>query len=296
MAWNGSNKVDDKNDAVTKGATEVSRPRSKLHGAIAGLVVVVGAGIAAWMIFGRGPNKSAEDDRNAAKSAAIMDVGSNVTAKTQTNAPPAPIDKSKLSKAWQQYYDGRDTNKWMVVSNRVTHQEYISRIVHPGPKNQKLPLYKAHALNILDAIVFKPISNPMTAVRIDDRYMKSLQEGLIEKITINEDDPDDVKERKQGMIDLQKDLQQRLKNGEDLQQLISDSLKERNNVAALKQAMVSERAKMRREGASEEDIETYTELCNKRLTERGASPMVSRSQLIKRIHEKALERENGNDD
>ena len=193
------------------------------------------------------------------------------------------IDISKLSPAWRKFYDGRDTNMWKVVYNPITKREYLSRRVKYGRKNAPPPLYHEPALNILDAIAFKPIISVMPNVRIDDRYMKSLQNAMIEGVTIDSDDPEDIKVRKQGMIDLMADLKNRLKNGEDIQKLISDSLADRNRIAQLKQLMHTERANMKRNGASEEEIAEFVKACNKKLEECGATPLVTAALVEARI-------------
>jgi len=190
------------------------------------------------------------------------------------------VQTNSLSVAWQKYYDGRDTNKWMVVYNPITKQEYLSRVVETGLKNAPPPLYKAHSLNLLDAIAFKPIVSPMANVRIDERFMRDLQEGLLEKITFEPNDSEEAIARKEAMIELQKELIARLKSGEDIQQLISDSLAERNRVANLKQAMRVERANMKRNGIPQEEIDEFVDACNKKLSELGATPLVSKAMLF----------------
>lgn len=205
----------------------------------------------------------------------------SVTAK---NTDSLPSDATaELSPAWKKYYDGRDTNKWKVVYNPLTKKEYLSRIVKTGLKNSPPPLYKSHSLNLLDAIAFKPIVSPMANVRIDERFMKSLQDGLLERITIDPEDSEEVADRKQNMIALQEELKGRLKNGEDIRQLIATALADRNKVASFKQMMKQERANMRRDGASQKEIDEFTAACNKKLSEMGATPLISKELIEARL-------------
>lgn len=254
------------------------------HGIIAGAAVVVLGLAALWIFSGGDAAPKTKDEKTPAR---IKEVKPAVTNKPAAAESPVPIDKSKLSPAWQKYYDGRDTNLWMVVYNPLTKKEYISRKVKTGLKNAPPPLYKARALNILDAIAFKPIKSAMPNVNIDGRYMQSFQEALTEKIVIDPDDSEEVKARKQGMIELMADLKARLKNGEDIQKLIADSLADRNRVAALKRAMKTEIGTMRRNGASEGEIAEFARLCNKRLEEKGSTPIMTSAMLRERMEQRA---------
>lgn len=255
----------------------VGLARSIVFGVVA--VLVVGIGVLLFVPVPKSADKGALPSHDK-----VVHVNSEHRI-VITNEKPEIVETkvSSLSPAWQQYYDGRDTNKWKVVYNPVTKKEYISRIVKTGLKNAPPPLYKTHALNILDAIAFKPINSLMPNVRIDDRYMRSFQEALTEKIVIDPNDPADIRERKAQMIDLMADLKNRIRNGEDIKKLISDSLAERNKIASLKRAMQEERSNMKRNGVPQEEINEFVAACNKRLEECGATPIISKKLMMERI-------------
>ena len=129
---------------------------------------------------------------------------------------------NELSEAWQKYYDGRDTNQWIVVKDPRTGKERLSRLLKPGPKNRKPPLYKAHALNALHAILFKDFSSPLPGIRIDDRFVQSFQDALVEKIEILDTDSESDRQAKQDMIATMDFLKQEIKNGGDLKEIVGD--------------------------------------------------------------------------
>lgn len=251
-------------------------------GLAAGLVVVA-LGVVCVCVF------SGKDDAPECKvakgQAKIKEVQPALALTNAVAAAPAPIDKSKLSPAWQKYYDGRDTNKWKVVYNPVTKKEYISRRLTYGSKNAPQPIYENHALNVLDALAFKPIVSPMANVHADERFMKNLQQALIDKVEIKPDDSDEIKSRKQAMIELLGELKERLRAGEDLQKVINDSIAERNSIAAFKREVVRERARMEREGASAEDVQMYEQIANKKLAEKGAVQLINRQDALKKMQE-----------
>ena len=276
-------------------ATSAARsktPRGRLHwqvlafGAAIAAVIVL-AVVAIWPQEAEEPaptrtiaKKPKKKVRNL--SAAADKVVEQVAKESNTNV---------LSEAWQQYYDGRDTNEWIVVKDPKTGKEHISRLLRPGPKNRKPPLYKAHALNALHAILFKDPGTPLPGIRIDDRFVKSFQDALFEKIEITDEDSEEDKLNKQSMIETMEFLKQEIKNGGDIKAIVGDALLERQRVSTLKSLMVQERVKMRNEGASEEEIAEFEEICNRKLAERGASPLLSRKTILERLEQKLQSKE-----
>ena len=196
----------------------------------------------------------------------------------------SPIQASnELSDAWQKYYDGRDTNKWIVVKDPKTGKEYLSRLMKPGMKNQKKPLYKAQALNVLNAILFKDPGTPLPGVKIDDRFVKSFQDAVLEKIEISAEDSEEDKDLKLGMIATMDYLKNEIKKGGDIKEIVGEALAERNRIASLKLMMAQERINMKNSGATEEEIADFVEACNKKLAEKGASPLLTRQILQERL-------------
>lgn len=193
---------------------------------------------------------------------------------------------NELSEAWQKYYDGRDTNQWIVVKDPKTGKEHLSRLMRPGSKNRKPPLYKAHALNALHAILFKDPSTPLPGIRIDDRFVQSFQDALVEKIEILDSDSEADKESKREMIATIDFLKQEIKNGGDLKSIVGEALLERQRISALYHLMIQERVKMRNEGASEEEISDFEEICNRKLAEKGAPPLLNKKTILERLEQK----------
>lgn len=288
MAWNGSG------SAATSAATnkKIAKPRkassgASMSGAFKGtlaLIIVLAVGAGAYWYVSQPSVKSMKPIENETENNEIAEVASESQeiVEKQLDQEQDIIDVSKMSKAWQKYYDGRDTNAWKVVYNPLTKKEYLSRIVKPGLKNARPPLYKENALNVLDAVAFRPITSIMPNVNINERFMKSLQAGMIEKISISEDDTEDEKARKQGMIELISELKVRVKSGEDIQELIKESIEERNRIATLKQMMQRERRDMERNGASESEINEFVKACNSKLEENGATPILTKGILQER--------------
>ena len=219
-----------------------------------------------------------QKERSAPRSL-VTNVSASVTS---TSLKP----QEELSDAWKMYYDGRDTNKWIVVKDPKTGKEYLSRLMKPGMKNRKPPLYKARALNVLNAILFKDPGTPLPGIKIDDRFAKSFQDALLEKIEIADSDSEEDKQLKLAMIETMDLLKQEIKNGGDIKKIVGDALAERQRISTMKQMMIQERVNMKNSGASEDEIAEFEKECNRRLAEKGATPLLTRQLLLERIKQK----------
>ena len=273
------------NSGATANGRKAARPRRSRPWLFALLAGVVAALLAALVFIrddGERPVKTPAREPRAKPSKPKTVPAPKREVPQTVQAEPT----NQLSEAWQKYYDGRDTNQWIVVKDPKTGKEYLSRLLKPGPKNRKPPLYKAHALNALHAILFKDPGTPLPGIRIDDRFVQSFQEALLEKIEISDEDSEEDRLNKNSMIETMAFLKQEIKNGGDIKAIVGEALLERQRVATLKGLMIQERVKMRNEGASEEEIAEFEEACNKKLAERGASPMLNRKTILERLERK----------
>ncbi len=263
----------------------VGRRPSRVMGIALGLLFIVVA-LSAWYWFSKEEPK-VKPTTTQAKPKKAKIISPPLPASTNSNVAAKP--NKEMSEAWKKYYDGRDTNKWIVVKDPKTGKEYLSRLMKPGLKNRKPPLYKTHALNVLNAILFKDPGTPLPGMKIDDRFVKSFQEAILEKIEISNEDSEDDKRLKLAMIETMDFLKNEIKNGGDIKQIVGDALAERQRISTLKHMMIQERANMRNTGASEEEITAFENECNRRLAEKGASPLLTRQLLLERLEQKELQ-------
>jgi len=271
MAWNGSNKQSAKITVVTSN----HRKRSPVILAVSvGLIVITLGSAVIWRFAGaeKDPVQSKTIVKETHKSVAIVE-------SVSTSRVEVIDSKEELSPVWQKYYDGRDTNKWVVVKDRKTGKERLSRKVTLGRINQPPPLYKSHALNMLDALAFRPAMSPMLNSRIDQRFQQSFQEGVDEKIEILPTDSEEIKARKQGMLDLRKELVQRVKGGESIETIVKDTIKERNAIATYRRMMQIEYSKLKRDGEDPDVVEAFGDKCNEILNEKGAAPIMTQKRM-----------------
>lgn len=262
--------------------------KTTLKAAVVALAIM-GFIFAVWIFLIQDNGKTTKNDKRTSRIAeANADIAVGQPKKADTNEVVRELTTA------EKLLQGKDTNKWIVVKDPRTGKEYLSRLFKPGLKDRKPPLYKYSSLNELDAIMFKDYGDRLPGITIDDRFVRNFQEAILDKIEINPDDDDETAERKRAMVETIADLKAEIKAGGDLKQIVSDALRERRNVAALKEQMITERRNMRESGASEEEVADFENACNKILEEKGASPMITREILRQRIEErKALDAQKG---
>ena len=270
--------------SAAKGASSSSSPML-IRGVIAGIVVVAGALAALWFMSHATQPQKIDTDKKVDKTKLDQLAGEG------RRPDYSPIEKEKKEPVKELTEDerllaGRDTNEWIVVTDPNTGKKHLSKLMHPGLKNQPPPYFERHSLNIIDAIQYCEMGDPLIGVEIDDRFMRDFQAALLEKIEINKDDDEDRVAHKEAMVETLKELRAELKNGGDLKSIINDALKERRRVAGLKDVMIEERARMRSEGVPDEEVVEYERACNKKLAELGAKPMITKELIIKKGRER----------
>ena len=291
MSWNKTENMQTTAGAADKGSwslSDSSRP-SKFHarGIWAGLIVIVLGLAIVWLVFHDETPDVISSVRP--KSSAISEVNVSTSATDTVALEKDAVVRSVAQEPSEEerLLQGKDTNEWIVVTDPYTGKKYLSKLMRPGLKNLPPPYFKNGALNIIDALQYGEMGDPMIGVQIDGRFMKEFEQALIDGV--DADEPDDNEDRlshKAAMRETLADLRQQIKGGADVQEIFRESLKERRRISALRDAMREERSRMRSEGATEEEVVEFERACNKKLEELGAKPMITKELMIK----KGLER------
>ena len=260
-------------------------PPPVLRGAVAGIAVVALAAVF-YLVLGNRDEKPQEN--KSEKTKLIREVTPSVKSPVETvqDVGGGNVEPAKVLTEDERLLQGKDTNEWIVVTDPNTGKKWVSKLMHPGLKNLPPPLFQHSSLNELDAIINDDMSDPLPGIVIDDRFVKDFQEGMFEKIEVTDEDDEERAERKTQMTETIKFLQEQIKGGADLIDLVNDALKERRRVAAFKDVMKEERARMRSDGEDESVIADYERVCNEKLKELGAKPMITKEL----IRQKGLER------
>lgn len=251
---------------------------SKGRGLLAAAIVVLGAGLAVWWMM-RGEEKVNTNDGIVHKPSEQNTVA---PVKAKETAKDLSQEKVVVKKTKEEILmEGRNPDDWMVIKDKNGEPKLI-RIMHPGRINGQpppAPIFKRSSENELASVVFGEIGERVIGITVDSVFRKDLAAALTEKIVIEDDDPDHVKEQKQEMMRIKDMLRESLKNGEDPCDLVSEAIQERNRVATLRENLLQKIADAKRNGEPEEEIELLRQAANKLLENCGAKLIKSRAEM-----------------
>jgi hypothetical protein len=125
----------------------------------------------------------------------------------------------------------------------------------------------------------------MLPPNMDEDFKKSLSEN----IEILPEDTEDEVRRKQEMIELRKELAQRVAAGEKVSQIAAETLAHYNKIANMRETLMQEIIKGEEEGLVGDELEDLYEAANQMLKEYDALPIHS-PKVRKAIIRERLER------
>ena len=280
-----------------RGTGKRSRGRFAGRGLLAGLIVVVLGVTVAWLLW---PEGETRQDAASTRRGRIKEVkaakGPKSAAEAQSSRPtpqsPVPSPQSQLPnpqsptpKITGPVY----TNKTKTVRGRYAYS-------------------KNRAENELAILSCLPVGTPVIGSRdYDETFMADLQQALIEKTEILPDDPEDVKYYKESVIATKKQLREMLKNGEDIQQVLTDTRKQLQDLGVYKMQLEREIGKIQREAEKEggreltdDEVKDFVKAANKMLESKGIEPFEFNDLTMSIMHRKPFptdadfkKRENG---
>ena len=231
---------------------------------------------------GKTPSQPQANETRVNGSTAIPKIVKPAQVAISTNA----VEKTVAEKLME----GKDPEHWIVIKGR-DGKEFLSKRSIPGRRRNKPPLYKHAALNALDAILFKDTADPLIGVRVDERFKESYIKAVVEGVQIEKDDPEDIVRRKQGMIEALQQINDAIKGGASLEDIVNDALKQHRALAEFKAQMKQERKAMRLNGESDEAISDFENACNKMLVEKGAKPLLTKETMKENLEMQKTKRE-----
>lgn len=115
-------------------------------------------------------------------------------------------------------------------------------------------------------------------------FDKEFKESLKDEIVFDEEDTPEQRELKEALIDIRKELIERMNNGEDLSHVMLETRKQLQEMALYKEELQEEVEKLRRDGnLSKQDRLELLEAANKMLEDRGIQPFLIPSSLQRLI-------------
>ena len=240
-----------------------------ISGVIVGVVVVLGAAVAAWWLWPE--ERSAGETPPPRKEGLIKEV-------TPAPAPKTVESKPKVEKKHVNYWevDASHTNGFTEVMQRKWRQERRPRLEPKKfePRRASYEIFEHRSENaIARYLVVEPgtafIGTPVFGDRFKEDFMKSCEEPII----INPDDDDYTKELKKLVRETKVELRNRISNGENLDEIMMNAHIELQKLGQVKrevEKLVRESAK---EITTKDDAKDLIDAANKMLEEKGISPI-----------------------
>lgn len=265
MSWNGSNGASAPKQKPVNGARAVSK------GAIAGVIVVLGAAAALYFFMPASTPKMIFDETVENPRPKIAEVDYQKTAPT---VEVVDVQRSKAKTAAEKALERRRERN---LRNGV--RDFVppvhTSVVHTVTIEQKL--FSNRADQMLAILMTTEPGEDIFGEPEDymgRNFKQELQNAVVSKIEFSPDDTEYERELKQMVIEAKQELFSRIRDGEDGCQVILDAYKELKNLGAYKDELKDclEKA-IRDESMSNEDVEFVLEAANKMLQERGISEM-----------------------
>lgn len=272
MAWNHSSE--------TEGTREGRRGRPSLRGLVAGLIVVVFGGAAAWLLL---PSGGAEDVAKRSSSlhpARIREVKPAAAPKAEVVEKTPKVPEKK--KPW---WETDNTNGFTEVQQRVWRfhhgppPAYVAR--RDRRKRADFAIFEHRSENLIASyLAMEPgqgiIGSP-NLNGIEEDFLESLKTPIIP----TSDDSPEIAAWKRTMNETKIDIKARLDAGEKLADILAETHREAQRLAQLKQMITQELRAQIDENSSKEDVEDYITAANRLLEEKGIAP-ISAGPIIRR--------------
>ena len=246
-----------------------------VRGIVAGAVAAAVAGAAVWFLAGRGAGR-ADAVRGAARTHLIEEAKAPKTAGRKEAPQPAALpvaESAKKKKPLETYVDEKGVERY---KGGLRVQKGESEVTIDLGKNQKPDIFKNYAESrIAFLLTLEP--GEMVFGEYDynhPRFKKELENALISKIEISDEDSEEDRRLKNAVSEVKKELREALKRGEDIFGMLADTQKELQRLGQFQREMEDHIREIAKNGDySNEDVEDYVAAANKMLAEKGIAPL-----------------------
>lgn len=268
--WNRPN--DGSNAQVTAHKAHGSK-----HGLVAlVLVVAIGAGVW-WWIAGRQPHvPDAPQASHAAPPKGIEQVAPSASRKAPDTSHEAQGAKRKAPEvpSIPTYRDERGILRYEGGARAPDPTRKVNPPLNIHAHERKIFKHNAedHIAIVLGMKVGEPVIGDFT---YDERFVKSFKESLNEPIEILDTDSEQDREMKEAVIETKKELKARMDAGEDVAQIMNDTMDEFRRLGRYRHDLQTQLAEITRdtEKYSDQDVKDFTEAANKMLEKEGIPPI-----------------------
>ena len=263
-------------------------------------LILAGCGIVAAILLGiaflRGSADTQEGPRPSRKKRPT-------TVKAATPSKPvatAPQQTSNLVvEAWSPENDkvSRDENKRVVYNpdaplGSKANPINIDAMKFPdNPIQPKRKLFGTHAENYICGLMRTTPGNRIIMSRLPANFDEEFKAHIADPVNITEEDTEEDIELKKQMHEFKKAAAQLISEGMTPTEIILQERKELNKIADHRAVCAAEIGRLKREGASEQEIEDCVNAANMVMEQYGARKFMTDSQIRKMLLDKNSSKE-----
>ena len=255
-----------------------------VKGVLAGTIIVVALGLVVAVFFYGGSNNPApEKEKNPVKKIEPCQP-SKAVVQSKVETPVTNVVEKKIDD--DKYRDERGILRFKATGTRAYDPDRPTRKIKLNMGADGKPLYKPspfknRAENEIYRLIKAEPGQQLFGVRkYDERFEAEYKKSLETPIIIDKDDDEETIAAKNAMNEAKSEINERMRNGESLAEILDSTRSELKRLADLKRDLSKEvLSAVNNPELSERDVELYLEAANKMLAERGVAPIKGGAML-----------------
>ena len=269
MAWNGS-------DGAVKPQKVAKKSKPSVFRGLLAAIIVICGGVGAYLMFLGPATGGGSREKTKAKPAKIAEVSpdlsaSNVAIVTEIAKPQKKRDPFYWEQPTTNGLNEAQLRKWHNM--HLPAPSFTNTAMHARPPSE-YEIFETRAENeIAMFMTMIPgeglVGSPDYDESFKDEFLKSCETPII----IYEDDTEYEKQLKREMEELKIDLRQRMRDGEDICEIMAETREEMMRLGVVRQQIESEMRDMLSESESADDFDDCIEAANRILESQGIAPL-----------------------
>ncbi len=264
--------------SVTEGGSSKSKKPGVKRGLAAGVIIAVLGCAIAWFLT-RDTVKQPEPEVQKQKKEKVTTLPDVVIQTAEevvapiTNVVEKKIDDDK-------YRDERGILRYKATGTRAYDPDRPTRKINLNMGKDGKPLYKPSPFKtraeneIYRLIKIEPGETLFGERRYDEHFEAEYLKSLETPIVIEDEDDEDTVAAKKAMIAVKEEINERMKNGETLAEILTETKSELKRLADIKRMIRAELIESIKSGdCTEKDVENYLNAANMILEEKGIAPI-----------------------
>ena len=278
MAWHRSNGNGEAASSPLqgKGGVTAMKRRGRRFPIVAGAIVILGAAVAAWWLWPEGKTRQYATSTKRGMIKEVTPAAAPKIAEEKTEKKPIPYWKRDNTNGFSECM----IEKWKQMHRpppKMTNNYFITRSPQP------FEIFPTRAENeIAMLLTMEPGSILVGSPEYGEDFKREFLESCKTPIIPSASDDEYSRALKKMMNETKIELMNRIKNGEDICEIMADSRNEMQRLAVVKQDLENmARDIIEKDAQSEEDIDTAISAVNRMMEEKGLAP-ISLSPITKR--------------